>query len=228
MVSYWHDLRLYGWGNVSYDKPPPGVEVSFVAGATIDDPKLALPGGITNLGLLPMETFFSEISRSRVLVGISQPFHSPSPYDALCFGVPFINPVIDWDRRHPENRAKWRVQQVGLRMLEPPYVYHVKRGDVEGFWKAIQHAIERPIDRSVLIFVFPIRSLMTVSRYIPPHMTLEQLKQRVGSIIERDWKSEAENVLTQMKVDGQNPVRAQTCLPKIASVTDFIRQTFVL
>lgn len=34
-----------------------------------------------------------EIRKSRVMIGVGNPWWSPSPYHALCLGVPFLNPV---------------------------------------------------------------------------------------------------------------------------------------
>jgi len=34
-----------------------------------------------------------EVARSKVMIGMGSPWWSPSPYYALCLGVPFINPV---------------------------------------------------------------------------------------------------------------------------------------
>lgn len=44
--------------------------------------------GINNLGLLSQEQFYDELGHSKVLVGIGKPRTSPSPWDALCMGVP--------------------------------------------------------------------------------------------------------------------------------------------
>lgn len=40
--------------------------------------------GITNLGRMPIQEFYSELGKSAVLLGIGQPYLSPTPYDALC------------------------------------------------------------------------------------------------------------------------------------------------
>jgi hypothetical protein len=90
---------------------------------------------------------------------------SPTPYDALCLGVPYINPILDviyftslrylstklhfqWDKNDPTNRDKWSGQQGMLKDFDPPYVYNVFRGDKEGFIKAIKDALANPIERS--------------------------------------------------------------------------------
>lgn len=37
--------------------------------------------------------FVHEVGQSRMMVGVGGPWWSPSPYNALCQGVPFLNPV---------------------------------------------------------------------------------------------------------------------------------------
>lgn len=44
--------------------------------------------GITNFGQLGKMEFYEELGRSFVLVGVGRPRISPSPWDALCMGVP--------------------------------------------------------------------------------------------------------------------------------------------
>lgn len=34
-----------------------------------------------------------EVRKSRIMIGVGNPWWSPSPYHALCLGVPFLNPV---------------------------------------------------------------------------------------------------------------------------------------
>jgi len=74
-------------------------------------PQDLLPDGVENLGRLELPEFLDELSKSRVLIGVGLPFtcvcfkyrlptsaysilcSSPTPYEALCLGVPFINPI---------------------------------------------------------------------------------------------------------------------------------------
>lgn len=37
--------------------------------------------------------FSWEVASSKAMIGMGNPYWSPSPYYALCLGVPFINPV---------------------------------------------------------------------------------------------------------------------------------------
>lgn len=53
------------------------------------------PGKVQNLHRLSRENFLKELGKSKLLLGVGMPNWSPSPYDALCLGVPFLNPVGD-------------------------------------------------------------------------------------------------------------------------------------
>ncbi|KAF8287379.1 hypothetical protein DL93DRAFT_2047031, partial [Clavulina sp. PMI_390] len=50
-------------------------------------------GVLENVGLLDRPDFMREIARSVALLGVGRPAISPTPYQALCLGVPFINPI---------------------------------------------------------------------------------------------------------------------------------------
>lgn len=53
--------------------------------------------GITNLGPLDQAAFYDQLGHSKVLVGIGKPRSSPSPWDALCMGVPVCQPSLFLD-----------------------------------------------------------------------------------------------------------------------------------
>lgn len=63
----------------------------------VDHPEhMEIPEGVTNLapdGRMSPEEWGREVGNSRAMVGIGWPPSSPSPYEALSRGVPFINPV---------------------------------------------------------------------------------------------------------------------------------------
>ncbi|KAG8921690.1 hypothetical protein FRC01_000116 [Tulasnella sp. 417] len=139
------------------------------------------PPGITQVERMDRSAFQRLVSQSRVLFGIGRPYLSPSPYEALCLGVSFINPVSGWDQEDLENREKWDAQQGGLLFtgVDEPYVYHVKVGDRDGFARAVRKAMETPIER-----------------FIPPHMKMSALIDRMKVLLETDCRPTA---LVQMK-----------------------------
>ncbi|KAJ7512749.1 hypothetical protein B0H11DRAFT_1947220 [Mycena galericulata] len=148
-------------------------DIEFVGGVR-GAPTPDFPPRLKNLGYMASAAFYSELSRSLVLVGVGFPLTSPTPYDALCLGVPFINPVTDWDAADPLNRDKWSVQHGMLKHLQPPYVYHVFKGDRDGFVDAIKQAVEHPIDS-----------------YVLDRMTMQAVEERLANILSTDWEAEA-------------------------------------
>ncbi|KAL0952575.1 hypothetical protein HGRIS_006831 [Hohenbuehelia grisea] len=185
-LSYFYNGD-FAWPNISL-VPPPELDISLVGGIGDDtDHHSPIPEGINNLGVLPKHQFYEELGRSRALVGIGLPFLSPSPYDALCMGVPFINPIAYWDEEHPDDRVRWSSQHDALKFENPPYVYNVRSGDAQALWKAIHDALSNPIDR-----------------YIPADMTMDALKLRLGNLIEADWRGKAEAILQQRNETGNS------------------------
>ncbi|KAF4588774.1 hypothetical protein EYR40_010329 [Pleurotus pulmonarius] len=186
-LSYFTN-KNYMWKGVSLVPPFP---LDLVAGMRNDTKgPSSIPDGINNLGQLNQQDFYEQLSKSRVLIGIGNPRLSPSPYDALCMGVPFINPIFNWNRDDPLDRNSWETQHDGLKFQEPPYVYHVQRDDGEGLWAAVKEAMNHPIPR-----------------YIVPDMSMDALKYRLGVLVEGDWKTPAEEILRERKATGKGKVR---------------------
>lgn len=117
--------------------------------ANIEPPDSQPPPGIIQHPKLDRPAFQKLVSNSRVLMGVGFPLLSPTPWEALCLGVPVINPIRSWDKDDPDNREKWEAQQDGLLTygLDEPFVYHVKLGDEVGLERAIRKAMETPIER---------------------------------------------------------------------------------
>lgn len=147
-LSYFYD-DSFAWPNVPFAPP---FDLELVAGIN-NNTKFpsSFPAGVNNLGPLNKTRFYHEIAKSRVVIGVGKPPLSPTPYDALCMGVPFINPILDWKKDDPDDRSRWRTQHEGLKFEKPPYVYHVQKGDGEGLWNAVRQAIDNPIDRPVFL-----------------------------------------------------------------------------
>ncbi|CAA7262774.1 unnamed protein product [Cyclocybe aegerita] len=142
----------------------------------IEDPA----NGVVNFGRLDPKQFLEAVRMSKVMVGMGNPWWSPSPYVALCLGVPFVNPIRNWDRQDPWNKTKWHTQHPSLNGYDPPYVYHVHKGDYEGFIKAVKAA-----------------SITEIPSFIPPHMTEFVVRERVRNLIETDWKALAAELLEE-------------------------------
>ncbi|KZO90816.1 glycosyltransferase family 18 protein [Calocera viscosa TUFC12733] len=184
-LSHFH-RRDYPWSTDALVQVAEKTNLTLIAGFRNDVEGASEPNGVINYGMLDKTAFFEHVSHSRALLGILHPRLSPSPYDALCFGVPFINPVDSWNRAHPTNRSRWNTQHNGLKYLEEPYVYHVFKGDTGALVRAVQAAKDNPIDR-----------------YIPPGMTRKALFTRVSYLVEHDWRSDAEELLaSRLGPDG--------------------------
>lgn len=138
-----------------------------------------------------------------------------------------MNPILDWDRSDPTNRNKWFAQQGLLKDFDPPYVYNVFKGDKEGFLRAIKDAMEHPIERSPIFSRSVCFSVInSVRRYILPRMRMGAVEQRLGDILERDWKEEARVLLKQRQESGEEPVRISTfpfcgCVDVLCSYSKF-------
>ncbi len=70
-------------------------------------------------------------------------------------------------------------------MMVNRYVYHVYAGDYEGFVEALRQASTTP-----------------TPRYINELMTVESVRERMKSLMETDWKQEAEIFRTEQAHRG--------------------------
>jgi len=187
--SYFVEGRERAWPPHFYDAAVNATGIKLVLGANIDKSQPELPAGLTNYGMMTQTAFLEAVSKSLVLIGVGKPYTSPTPYEALCLGVPFINPIINWNRDNPQDRTKWLTQHWMLKLLDPPYVYNVFKGDLDGFIKAIEAARTNPIDRFVL-----------------ERMRMSSVTSRVQSLVETDWKSHAAELLAKWKETGEGPL----------------------
>ncbi|KAJ7181017.1 hypothetical protein C8R46DRAFT_1211303 [Mycena filopes] len=171
------------WSTADYDAATEASRVRYALGAGLaewetgagakEEGELQLPSEYVNHGRLEKGHFVQQLAQSRVLIGIGNPIVSPTPWDALCLGVPFINPLDRWDEADPEDSTKWHGQHAFISMLGKPYVYSVRRGDRAGFVQAIQEALSNPI-----------------ARYIPERMKMAEVERRLEEIVDHDWAEE--------------------------------------
>ncbi|KAJ6470927.1 hypothetical protein C8R45DRAFT_836608 [Mycena sanguinolenta] len=178
----------YAWAPDFFDAASAAAAVEFIAGVKQDLPDF-FPN-ITNVGFMPQPEFYSTIARSRVVVGVGRPMTSPTAYDALCLGVPFINPILGWDKNRPADKTRWNSQHNTLKDLDPPYVYNVFKGDKEGFVDAVVQATSTSIESFVL-----------------PAMRMSAVEARMAAILETDWRAEAAELLADRKASRVGEVR---------------------
>jgi len=179
LLSFLTPERDRAWAPAIFDAATHETGIKYIIAAINDTlqgewPAAELPSNHEDLGLIGQATFLDKLSRTRVLIGIGNPAISPTPYDALCLGVPFINPILNWDRQNSSDKSQWTTQHPVLEQLEPPYVYNVFRDDLDGFVQAIKNAISHPIES-----------------YILEPMRMSSVEKRFAAILEHDWQSEA-------------------------------------
>lgn len=149
-----------------------------------------IPGGlraVTNLGKIGNERFLEELSQSKVFLGIGNPLDGPSAYYALCMGIPYINPIIQWSHDEPDNKQHWHSQHNKLKEFDPPFVYNVHSHDYDKLVTALKSAMTHPIPKTIL-----------------PYMKQKAHEERMQALMETDWKSLCEIELDQRKADGQS------------------------
>ncbi|KAJ7349814.1 hypothetical protein DFH08DRAFT_958769 [Mycena albidolilacea] len=205
---YAKDARYFNGSQYAYtpdffEAASAAAGVQFLAGVHDHPLPEFFPSNITNVGFMPTTEFYGRVAESRVLVGVGRPtmhvflsmhsnsrtnertISSPTPYEALCLGVPFINPILSWDKNDPTNKTRWNSQHDTLKHLDPPYVYNVFKGDKEGFVNAVVDASSHPIESFVL-----------------DDMRMSSVEARVAAIIETNWKAEAAELLAERKASG--------------------------
>lgn len=92
-----------------------------------------------------------------------------------------------------------------LKLLDPPYVYNVKKGDRKGFANAIKSAIENPIDRYVKEQKIQVKinsslfvnAVSFAKSFVLDRMMLSSVEERIKEFFAKDWKAEAEKVIAE-------------------------------
>ncbi|KAJ7235499.1 hypothetical protein C8J57DRAFT_1248342 [Mycena rebaudengoi] len=140
---------------------------------------ISVPSNLVDIGTAENSgVLLPKLAESRMLIGLFDPRDLPIVYESLNAGVPFLNPIRNWDVNNPSNRSEWQAGSFGVKHLDPPYVYNVFKDDYAGFKAAIEAAIKHPIKSFVL-----------------EHMKEAAVEERIGKILDRDWKTEAQTLL---------------------------------
>ncbi|KLT39212.1 hypothetical protein CC85DRAFT_288771 [Cutaneotrichosporon oleaginosum] len=146
---------------------------------------MEIPEGVRNLGKLGPEAWAHEVSNSRAMVGIGFPVSSPSPYQALARGVPFINPHRINEGHDPNDPYTWFISQHEfLRILSPPEVYQYPEYDYDAFVDAIRQAMTHEMKPHLL-----------------ERLTRKALDQRMRDWVEADWRHAA-SVILENRLNG--------------------------
>lgn len=85
-LYYFTDEIAHGWSSTVWKRVKEETGLELIIGSRGDD-DYEQPEGLTNLGFMPQERFLNEVAKSRVLIGVGQPYTSPTPYEALCLGT---------------------------------------------------------------------------------------------------------------------------------------------
>ncbi|KAF7302255.1 hypothetical protein MIND_00792500 [Mycena indigotica] len=180
---------IHAWEPETYREAAKMTGVQFFMGADGSLPNDFPIDVVENLDQMPQDWFYQMLSSVNVAIGVGRPWTSPTMYDALCLGVPVVNPILEWDTNDPSNRDKWVAQHAALKDLDPPYVYNVFKNDMQSFIKAIQSALSNPIESFIL-----------------ERMRMRAVEDRLGRILETDWQYEAENLLEERMKKGETPL----------------------
>ncbi|WVR07919.1 hypothetical protein IAU60_004962 [Kwoniella sp. DSM 27419] len=188
-MHYLEDKPEFSWSLPALVDLQNKYGIKIVAGMTDDDEETSAKVkaiGLTNFGRLGKIEFYEALARSFVFVGVGRPRISPSPWDALCMGVPFINPILTWDEADPDNRTSWHAQQWHMTDLEPPYVYSVKAHDLPALSAAVGKALANPIES-----------------YIPDYMRFDFACHKTAELVEGDWRGVAQVIMEERRRTGE-------------------------
>ncbi|WVQ84839.1 hypothetical protein IAT38_006996 [Cryptococcus sp. DSM 104549] len=187
-MNYLDDTPKFSWTLPALVGLQDELGIQVVAGMKNDDEETAKRVeeiGLRNLGPLGKLEFYAQLAKSFVFIGVGRPRISPSPWDALCMGVPFINPILTWDEADPTNRSSWHAQQWHMTDLSPPYVYSVPAHNLTALTEAVREALDNPIES-----------------YIPDYMKFDFVCERMAEVVEGPWRAKGQEVLEERKASG--------------------------
>ncbi|KAL7415039.1 hypothetical protein BDY24DRAFT_383506 [Mrakia frigida] len=167
-----------------------GLEIITSAKGRDDNDPNELPAGVKSVGRLSKEDYSLTVGSAKVLLGIGMPHISPSPYAALCQGVPVILPSFNSSNPLPLGWSQFseppQHQHAIAAQIGPPYVYSIDlHGPIQDLIDTIKMAVETPI-----------------GRYVPPEMTPEALDARVRTLLSTNWEEVARKRMVEKGWDG--------------------------
>ncbi|KAL7415019.1 hypothetical protein BDY24DRAFT_433906, partial [Mrakia frigida] len=161
-----------------------GMEIVSVARDDTNG-KHVLPEGIQSLGTLSPNEFRRELSFSRVLLGIGFPLHSPTPYEALCLNVPFVNPFSPSHLPSPFNGSSTdglATQHAPLSLSSTPAVYNIPRLDYPALLKAVKDTSTTELKGFV--------KGREDGRAVMREISEDGMRERLKGFMDGDWEGE--------------------------------------
>ncbi|GMK59029.1 hypothetical protein CspeluHIS016_0700440 [Cutaneotrichosporon spelunceum] len=150
---------------------------------------MEIPEGVRNLGKLGPAEWGREVANSRVMVGIGFPVSSPSPYQALARGVPFINPHRIDEGHDAKDPYTWIISQHEfLRIHTPPEVYQYPEYDYDAFVDAVRRALTHEMKPHLLA-----------------RLTRDALDERMRNWVNGDWRAAASLIREDRLAGGPEP-----------------------
>nr|GAT45307.1 predicted protein [Mycena chlorophos] len=132
LIAYFYPERDFVWSKKMLDEIAVEAGVVYTM-ASHHSPHPPTPEDVEKAALyLPDESHYinhyflrqaewlEQLAQARMVIGIGNPVNSPTPWNALCLGVPFINVILSWDHAHPNDRTWWRTQHPIAALLDAP------------------------------------------------------------------------------------------------------------
>lgn len=119
-MRYLEDTPTFSWTLPGLAHIQRRLGIKIIAGMVNDRPVTGAyyeKEGLTNVGQLNKTEFYKQLAMSSVLVGVGKPRISPSPWDALCMGVPVgaIQSIPFYTTDQSVHQPHTRVGQGGAR-----------------------------------------------------------------------------------------------------------------
>ncbi|KAJ6562316.1 hypothetical protein B0H19DRAFT_1259901 [Mycena capillaripes] len=176
--EYFHNPRLFVDPSTFYGRLKNATGYDIISNAAVEE-GYSIPDGLTNVGLLPSTGYDVQLANTKALLGIGKPLISPTPYAALCRGVPVVLPYRSDTgcpaRPGPREYCGFyeHTHQHGpAAAIGEPYIYTVDiTGPVEDIIKTIERAVNTPIEP-----------------FEPEEMRVYSLRRRLLDYFDIDWE----------------------------------------
>lgn len=150
-TEYFHRWSTSSLQIEMWDKVIPAmkeINQTFWTVAGEETKETPVPEGIVQYGQLTRPAYGKMVSSAKAMLGIGQPAISPSPYTALCRGVPVLIPYWGPLPTDPNDWATYGMaatQHGPSVLLGEPYVYAYNISDPDDMIRQLKKAVSTPI-----------------------------------------------------------------------------------